>query len=529
MTLVKGDLVGGRYCLEEVIGSGGMGDVWRARDRVLDRAVAIKLVYAGDPRKRSEISRDFLREARISAAIAHRNVVQIMDFGTHENDLPYMVMELLEGETLAHVLGRADPVSCEWILSVMTQALEGLSAAHDAGVIHRDLKPENIFLVRERERVYPKILDFGISKVVTDGAAGEAHLSTHGGRLLGTPAYMSPEQARGLRTLDKRTDVYSMGVVLYELLSGSMPFFSENAGDLLLMIVSERAPELYAVVPDVGKPLSDLVARAMSNSPADRFADAHEMRRALIEVAETLLGSDSAKRLAARVKPASWRNTQAQTLGVPRQGRLVGTTPRLRDERITEDHSTTSRPPANSNRRVIWLSVLGAALTIGGTIAAVSLRRSSAAPGPRFIVVSADESSDKEAKDQAPKPAAEAEKTAPIVESLDPKKKSASPAAAKPSGAALAAQALTQSFRQQKAGVVTCVNQYSPTLAQTPSLSVRLSLDSEGSVKQADVSPSDIAVTPLGHCIVDAVRRMHFPSQGAPISFQVPLTTKRGD
>lgn len=529
MALVTGDLVGGRYCLEEVIGSGGMGDVWRARDRVLDRAVAIKLVYAGDPRKRAEISRDFLREARISAAIAHRNVVQIMDFGTHQDDVPFMVMELLEGETLAHVLGRADPVSFEWILAIITQALEGLSAAHDAGVIHRDLKPENIFLVHEREGVYPKILDFGISKVVTDGGDSEANLSTRGGRLLGTPAYMSPEQARGLRTLDKRTDVYSMGVVLYELLSGSMPFFSENSGDLLLMIINERAPELFEVVPDVGKPLSDLVARAMSSAPADRFADAHEMRRSLIEVADELLGSDAARKLGARVRPASWRKTQGHTVDKPRESQLLRTAPRVRDDRSTPGRTPSgAAAPAGGSRR-LWLAGLGLAAALGIAFTVVSLGRSNAAPGPRFIVVSADGRSEKATNDATPQPAADAPSTAPVVESLDTPKTATPPSAAKPSGAVLAAQALTQSFRSQKAGVVTCVNQHSPVLSQNPSLSVRLSLDTHGNVQQAEVSPAGIAVTPLGRCIVDAVRGMHFPSQGAPISFQVPLTTKRGD
>jgi len=527
MALVTGDLVGGRYCLEAVIGSGGMGDVWRARDRVLDRPVAIKLVYVGDPRKRAEISRDFLREARISAAIAHRNVVQIMDFGTHDDDVPYMVMELLEGETLAHVLGRADPVSFEWILAVITQALEGLSAAHDAGVIHRDLKPENIFLVHEREGVYPKILDFGISKVVNDGTGSAANLSTRGGRLLGTPAYMSPEQARGLRTLDKRTDVYSMGVVLYELLSGSMPFFSENPGDLLLMIVNERAPELVEIVPDVGKPLSDLVARAMSHTPSDRFADAREMRRSLLEVADTLLGSDAARKLAARVRPASWRKTQGHAETTPRDSPLARTATRLRPDEGTPDLSSqrgAKLQPASHRR--LWIGALGAAAAVGIAITAVFLGRSSAAPAPRFIVVSADARSDTPASEPSTPEERPAQPAAPIVERLGPEKPS--PPVERPGGAALAAQALTQSFRSQKAGVVKCVNEHSPALAQNPSLAVRLAVDGQGKVHDAQVSPTEIGASPLGKCIVEAVRGMRFPSQGAPFSFQVPLTTKRG-
>jgi len=526
MALSAGDLVGGRYGLEEVIGSGGMGDVWRARDRVLGRAVALKLVYAGDPRRRAELSRDFLREARISAAIGHRNVVQILDFGAHNDDVPYMVMELLEGETLAHVLGRSDPVSFDWILAVITQALEGLAAAHDAGVIHRDVKPENIFLVREREGVHPKLLDFGISKVLeSDGS--DALLSTRGDRLLGTPAYMSPEQARGLRNLDKRTDVYSIGVVLYELLSGSMPFFSENPGDLLLMIVNEDAPPLCAVVPDVGQPLSDVVSRAMSKNVAERYPDARAMREALLEIAEGMLGSDGARRLGVRVRPASWRKGSSQRPDAEVTNSMVRASHRLHDDATTAELTSIVGAGGNTHKyRKWWIAAAAAVglLVVGAT--AISWERSNAAPAPRFIVVSADRSADEteaEAPGQAVLPDPD---NTPVP--AEPTPNSRNPPATKPSGAALAAQALAQSFRAQKAGVVKCVNEHERELGQTPQLAVHLSLDAEGKVSDADVSPAELGSSAVGTCIEQAVRAMQFPSQGAPISFQVPLTTKRG-
>src|SRR4051812_30642543 len=187
-----------------------MGQVFRGADTVLARPVAIKLVDAVESRRREEIMQGFLREARISAAIDHRNVVRILDFGTHGSTVPYMVMELLEGESLADVLGRGDSMPFDWLLSIVTQVLDGLAAAHDAGIVHRDLKPENIFLVRDQGLISPKILDFGISKFLD--STGTAQVTTKHGHVVGTPAYMSPEQARGVRQIDQRSDIYSVGV-----------------------------------------------------------------------------------------------------------------------------------------------------------------------------------------------------------------------------------------------------------------------------------------------------------------------------
>ena len=282
MTFAAGEIIGGRYRLEGLIGSGGMGDVFRARDTLLERAVALKLVDVGDPRRRAEMTRTFLREARISAAIAHRNVVQILDFGTHGETTPFIVMELLEGESLADVLCRGERLSFHWIVELIDQVLEGLAAAHDAGVVHRDLKPENIYLVRSRSGVYPKILDFGISKITDE--RGAATVTTTQGHVVGTPAYMSPEQARGVKFIDKRSDLYGIGVVLYELLSGEMPFFSENPGDLMVMIVTKQAQPLAQRAPGVPEELSQVVARAMEKTPERRFADAEAALAALAAV-----------------------------------------------------------------------------------------------------------------------------------------------------------------------------------------------------------------------------------------------------
>ncbi len=528
MALCAGDLVGGRYCLEEVIGSGGMGDVWRARDRVLERQVALKVVYASDPRKTAEHAKAFLREARISAAISHRNVVQILDFGAHEGELPFMVLELLQGETVAHVLGRGDPVPFDWILAVISQTLDGLAAAHDAGVVHRDLKPENIFLVDEREGVFPKILDFGISKIV-DGDPRASLSTTGAGRVLGTPAYMSPEQARGERTLGKTTDVYSMGVVMYELISGSMPFYSENPGDLLLKIMSEQAPPLIDVVPDVGKPLSDLVARAMARRAADRFADAREMQEALLAVAAEALGSEAAARLEQRARPPSWRKASSSA-GDNAATLLAHSQRRLKGEASTLDLLELSKPNRSKRARALWLSLGALALVAAGAALAVSLTRNDSEPSARFIVVKADAKSsaetqavDEPARD--PNDATEPVHTSQLAPDADAAPR-VTPRAS--SGAGLAARALSRGFREQKQGVVRCVNEHPSDVSSEAKLSVHIALDANGVVTEAEVAPHTLRATAVGRCIEKAVRAMRFAPQGAPISFEVPLTTKRG-
>ena len=313
MTFAAGDLIGGRYRLDELIGTGGMGQVFRGVDTVLARPVAIKLVDAVESRRREEIMQGFLREARISAAIDHRNVVRILDFGTHGSTVPYMVMELLEGESLGDVLGRGDAMPFDWLLAIVTQVLDGLAAAHDAGIVHRDLKPENIYLVRDQGQVSPKILDFGISKFLDSN--GTAQVTTKHGHVVGTPAYMSPEQARGVRSIDQRSDIYSVGVVLYELLCGEMPFYSENPGDLMLMIMTTEAKPLAERVPEVGMAMSEVVSRAMSKRPEDRYQSVREMQKAVLASSQEVLGSKAVERLNARLRPSSWRteNPQVET------------------------------------------------------------------------------------------------------------------------------------------------------------------------------------------------------------------------
>jgi serine/threonine protein kinase len=275
-------VIAGRYELQSLIGEGGMASVWRARDRTLERSVAVKLLFARDERDRDKLVKQFVREARIAASVQHRNVIHIVDFGTTEEQQPFMVMELLEGESLGQRMHREPRLAVEELMHVASLTLRGLGAVHEAGIVHRDLKPDNIFLVRDGNAgLFPKILDFGISRSVEPRSGRRSALTTQEGIIVGTPEYMSPEQARGLRNLDHRTDLYSMGVVLYEALTGRLPFNNEHVGDLIIQIVTSQVPTVHDLVPSVPIAISDVVAKAMSREREARFADAAEMQLAL--------------------------------------------------------------------------------------------------------------------------------------------------------------------------------------------------------------------------------------------------------
>lgn len=283
--LSAGSMIGRRYRLISLIGEGGMASVWCASDETLKRSVAIKLLYLRPARDPQASVDQFLREARIAAAVQHRNVIHTVDFGTTEDGIPYMVMELLQGESLASRMSRTPALSVEELVRIAELTLRGLAAVHEAGIVHRDLKPQNIFLQADDDAVYPKILDFGISRSIAS-AELPSPIATQQGIVLGTPHYMSPEQARGEPQLDQRTDIYSMGAILYEGLTGQLPFDAETPGDLLVKIISTEATPLAALRPDLPELIVECISQAMSRDREQRFVDASAFRRALAAAAE---------------------------------------------------------------------------------------------------------------------------------------------------------------------------------------------------------------------------------------------------
>ncbi len=280
--------MGGRYRLGKSLGEGGAAQVFEAWDETLERRVAVKLLFPANRGGKADLIARFLREAKISAAVQHQHVISIVDFGTTDDATPYMVMELLRGLSLARRLETEVVISPMEVIEFGALILRGLGAVHRAAIVHSDLKPENIFLVEDGDGYLPKILDFGISlSVDPEGARRSVH-DGEDGKLVGTPDYMSPEQVRGRTDIDTRTDIYSLGVILYEAVAGRLPFEADEVPDLLNLIAVGGAPAAHSVAPWVPEPLSQVIVRAMSCRRDERYQTTREMLEALIEVGEQL-------------------------------------------------------------------------------------------------------------------------------------------------------------------------------------------------------------------------------------------------
>jgi serine/threonine-protein kinase len=266
-----GDVLAEKYRLDHELGRGGMGAVWRAKHLVLQSAVAVKLVLSAVASSEALRAR-FLLEAQSAAALRSPHVVQILDYGVHD-DTPFMVMELLEGESLAQRLARVGVLSVEETARVVVQVARALQRAQEAGIVHRDLKPDNVFLVRNADEEVAKVLDFGIAKAMT---ATETGVQTQSGAVLGTPYYMSPEQARGTRAVDHRTDLWALGVIAFECLTGKRPFDGAALGDVLVKICSDPVPLPSSIAP-VPPGFDEWIQRALARDPDRRFSSASEL------------------------------------------------------------------------------------------------------------------------------------------------------------------------------------------------------------------------------------------------------------
>jgi eukaryotic-like serine/threonine-protein kinase len=273
-----GELLDDRYRLRRKLAEGGMGAIYLAEHVAIGNKVAVKLLRSEFLGSDVLLER-FHREAKAAAAVRHRNIVSVFDVGTAPWGEPYIVMEYLEGESLAQMLRRTGPVSLSNAVGIADQILEGLSAAHDAGIVHRDLKPENIFLAYDgHEDPTIKIIDFGISKFVRDTT--ETTL-TRAGSVLGTAKYMSPEQARGEADVTHLTDIYAVGVVLYRLLTGEVPYDGANYNETLAAVLTRAPRPLSDVCAGVPAEVEKVVMRALAREPRGRFQSALEMKDAL--------------------------------------------------------------------------------------------------------------------------------------------------------------------------------------------------------------------------------------------------------
>ena len=284
MRIEPGQVFGGKYKIIGLLGEGGMGAVYEGENARIHRKVAIKVLHTGLVQNADVVKR-FEREAQAAGRIGSRHIVEVLDLGELEDGTRYMVLEFLEGETLERRIKTRGRMSVEEVVPIMHQLLEGLGAAHQAGIIHRDLKPANVYLLPTKMgiRDFVKILDFGVSKFNVLGG-DEAMSMTRTGAVMGTPFYMSPEQAKGSRSIDARSDLYAVGVILYECITGQVPFSAETFNELMFKIVLESPPPPESFVPHLNPAMGAVVRRAMAREPADRFQTVVQFQQALAEI-----------------------------------------------------------------------------------------------------------------------------------------------------------------------------------------------------------------------------------------------------
>ena len=330
-----GRVVNGKFRVEALVGQGGMGRVYRAKHLTLDRPVVLKMLhkdFSTDP----QVVQRFQREARAASRLNHPNSIAVLDFGEAEDGTLFMAMEFLAGRDLARIVADEFPLGEGRIVRIGAQILSALAEAHVQGIVHRDLKPENVMVEPRRgEPDFVKVLDFGIAKITSPGA-NEPKL-TQAGLVCGTPEYMSPEQARGAE-LDSRTDLYSMGVILYQLATGELPFQSDTPVGFLTKHLAEipvPARERWA---DVSEALEAVISRAMEKDASRRFQTADEMRDALLAV-------DPA---AATASPPPGPRAATPVSSTPPRAPPPG--PRLRARPSPPPRGPRRRPPRPSRR-----------------------------------------------------------------------------------------------------------------------------------------------------------------------------------
>jgi serine/threonine protein kinase len=275
--VIGGTVLAGKYRLIALLGRGGMGTVWKAERIGWQTPVAVKLMNIPDTHDPQSLAR-FKREAGLAASLRSVHVVQVLDDGLDPaSGAPFIVMELLEGETLAERLSRVKRLRSQVVAQIITQIARGLARAHDAGLIHRDLKPDNILIVRNDDEELLKVLDFGIAKWLTPGSPSSGTLA---GQMLGTPAYMSPEHFANSTRIDHRADLWSLGVIAFECMTGERPFQGDSLVSLALSVGSGRIP-MASRLADVPDGFDAWFARAVAQDPAQRFPSARIMAEEL--------------------------------------------------------------------------------------------------------------------------------------------------------------------------------------------------------------------------------------------------------
>jgi serine/threonine-protein kinase len=392
-----GEIIGEKYRVERVLGQGGMGAVLAVLHVDLGQRFAVKLMLPAY-RHNADLVARFLREARAAAAIGSEHVARVFDVGRSADGAPYIVMELLEGEDLERVARKQGPLPIAVAVGHVLEALEALAEAHAAGIVHRDIKPANLFLAR-RPGAPPflKILDFGISKTLQVGAPGEAAPLTETGESLGSPQYMSPEQLRDARSVDGRSDLFSVAQTLYKLLTGYLAFEAQSLPAYFLAVVQDPAIPLRTRLPGAPPELEAVILRALEKDPGRRFQSAGELALALLPFGPASGRASVERALAVGPHPAP----NAPTAATPAPGLVTPATPAAElpslgaaparsgdDTGAARSWATGSAPRPRAR---VWAAL--AALLVGGALAgALTLRpRGEAGRSPPLTAAAAAE------------------------------------------------------------------------------------------------------------------------------------------
>ncbi len=355
-----GTTLGQKYELQRLVGVGGMGAVYESRNAWTGRRVAIKVLHPEFAKKPGVLGR-FVQEAQVATRVVHPNIVEVLDLGQGEGDGAfYIVQEFIDGADLRSLMDEAGRVSPRRAVALMAPVMRALAAAHRAGVVHRDVKPENILVARDAAgATCPKVIDFGVSKLLDQPSTSR----TLAGTTLGTPYYMSPEQARGDADLDGRSDVWAVGAVLYEMLSGALAFDADNYNLLIIKVCTERAPRLDGLAPELPPALVEAVHRALSPRREDRF-----------ETMESFLDALTACPL------------EGESLPPPMPLPARNDDPAMA---ATPMHWAATPPPVARPRRAPWAAMASGLAAVCAVVFALASRQGTAHARPAAVVASA--------------------------------------------------------------------------------------------------------------------------------------------